>query len=182
MEITWESLAFLIFSVFVLGGGVGVVLQRNLFHAALSLMLSLFGGAGLFVLLVAPFIAAIQILVYIGAIAILILFAIMLTRRVMGLENPINAQWGSAAVVSLVLFILLALVVTPLGDDVFGERFSAQFETDPDKAPQVEYVTVQRLGEAFSTRDGFVLPFEIVGFLLTAALIGAIVVAREDEA
>jgi NADH:ubiquinone oxidoreductase subunit 6 (subunit J) len=182
MEITWESIAFLIFAVFTLGGGLAVVTQRNLFHAALSLMLSLFGGAGLFVLLVAPFLAAVQVLVYIGAIAVLILFAIMLTRRVMGLENPINTQWVGASLVALALFIVLLLTITPLGDDIFGERLSAELPTDSDQAPAVEYVTIERLGTALSTRDGFVLPFEIVSLLLTSALIGAIVVAREDEA
>lgn len=182
MEITWESIAFLIFAVMTLGGGLAVVTQRNLFHAALSLMLSLFGGAGLFVLLVAPFLAAVQVLVYIGAIAILILFAIMLTRRVAGLENPINTQWAGASAVALALFIVLVLTLTPLGDDVFGERLSAHLPTDADDAPEVSYLTIEEFGIKLSTRDGFALPFEIVGLLLTSALVGAIVVAREDEA
>ncbi len=182
MELTWESVAFLIFSVFTLGGGLAVVTQRNLFHAALFLMLSLFGTAGLFVLLVAPFLAAVQVLVYIGAIAILILFAIMLTRRMMGLSTTINAQWQGALVAGVLLFIVLLLTISPLGDDIGGTRLSANLPTDGDTAPEVAYLTVTAIGEAFSTLNGFVLPFEIVSLLLTAALIGAIVVAREDEA
>lgn len=184
MELTWESLAFLLFSAMTLGGGFAVVTQRNLFHAALFLMLSLFGTAGLFVLLVAPFLAAVQVLVYIGAIAILILFAIMLTRRIMGLEATLNSQWPAALITMGVLFVALLLVLTPLGDNVSGERLNASFTEidDESEVADVSYTTVAAIGEAFSTRNGFVLPFEIVSLLLTAALIGAIVVAREDEA
>lgn len=182
MELTWEAVAFFIFSALTLGGGLAVVTQRNIFHAALFLMLSLFGTAGLFVLLVAPFLAAVQVLVYIGAIAILVLFAIMLTRRLMGLEISLNTQWPASALSMAVLFIIMLLVLTPLGDDIGGERLSANFPTDGDNAPSVDYITVEEIGVAFSTQNGFVLPFEIVSLMLTSALIGAIVVAREDEA
>ncbi len=183
MEITWESIAFLVFSVLTLGGGLGVVLERNLFHAALFLMVALFGTAGYFVLLVAPFLAAIQVLVYIGAIAILILFAIMLTRRVMGLESSLNTQWGGALAAALLIFGVLVLTLTPLGDDISGTQVSAAtVDVDEDNVADVDYVTVNAIGEAFSTRNGFVLPFEIIALLLTSAMIGAIVVAREDEA
>ena len=181
MELTWEAVAFFLFSVFTLGGGLAVVTQRNIFHAALFLMLSLFGTAGLFVLLVAPFLAAVQVLVYIGAIAILILFAIMLTRRMMGLNISLNSQWQYAVLAGLVLFVILLLTLTPLGDDVFGTQLSANLPTDGDDAPSVTYLTVEEIGVAFSTRNGFVLPFEIVSLMLTSALIGAIVVAREDD-
>lgn len=181
MELTWEAVAFFIFSVLTLGGGLAVVTQRNIFHAALFLMLSLFGTAGLFVLLVAPFLAAVQVLVYIGAIAVLILFAIMLTRRLMGLEIALNSQWQYGLLAAVVLFVILLLTLTPLGDDVLGEQLSANLPTDADEAPSVDYITVEEIGVAFSTRDGFVLPFEIVSLMLTSALIGAIVVAREDD-
>ena len=78
MELNAQSIAFIIFSVFTLAGGIGVVLNKNLFRGAMWLILSPFGVAGLFVLLSAPFLAAVQVLVYIGAIAILITFAVML--------------------------------------------------------------------------------------------------------
>ena len=93
IEINAQSIAFFIFSIFVLGGGLGVVSTRNLFHGALYLVLSLFGVAGLFVLLSAPFLAAVQVLVYIGAIAILIVFAVMLTRSMTHLTEIVNRQW-----------------------------------------------------------------------------------------
>ncbi|PJF44490.1 MAG: NADH-quinone oxidoreductase subunit J [Phototrophicales bacterium] len=182
MELTWQAIAFFIFSALTLGGGFAVVTQRNIFHAALFLMLSLFGTAGLFVLLIAPFLAAVQVLVYIGAIAILVLFAIMLTRRLMGLTISLNQQWPAAALAMLVLFGVLLLVLTPVGDDILGQNWSANLPTDGDTAPEVTYITVREIGVAFSTQNGFVLPFEIVSLLLTSALIGAIVVAREDEA
>ena len=133
---------FLIFSAMTLGGGFSVVTQRNLFHAALSLMLSLFGTAGLFVLLVAPFLAAVQVLVYIGAIAILILFAIMLTRRMMGLSLTMNSQWVAGAAVGILLFVALAATLTPLGDDLFGEDLSA---TVADVEEEDVYQKFQRL-------------------------------------
>jgi NADH:ubiquinone oxidoreductase subunit 6 (subunit J) len=87
IEINASSIAFLVFSLFSLGGALGVVTTRNLIHSTLYLILSLFGAAGLFVLLSAPFLAAVQVLVYIGAIAILIVFAVMLTRSMTRLRD-----------------------------------------------------------------------------------------------
>ncbi len=197
MDITWQTIAFFAFAVMTLGGGLMVVINRNLWHSALFLMLSLFGTSGLFVLLVAPFLAAVQVLVYIGAIAILVLFAIMLTRRMMGLEETQNTQWPAAAAVAVVLFIILVITVSPLVDedavtDIFGDKvanLNANLPVDPDAKDSgvvanndLNIVTVEAIGEALVTRDGFVLPFELASILLTAALIGAIVVAREDEA
>ncbi|MCQ3932513.1 MAG: NADH-quinone oxidoreductase subunit J [Chloroflexi bacterium] len=197
MEITWQTIAFAAFAVMTLGGGLMVVLSRNLWHSALFLMLSLFGTSGLFVLLVAPFLAAVQVLVYIGAIAILVLFAIMLTRRMMGLEETQNTQWPAAAAVAVVLFGILLVTVSPLVDeefvtDIFGDKvanLNANLPVDPEAKDSgvvanedLNIVTVEAIGEALVTRDGFVLPFELASILLTAALIGAIVVAREDEA
>ena len=96
MSITPETIAFAIMSVLVLGGGLGVVSSRNLIHAALYLALTLFGVAGLFVLLEAPFLAAVQVLVYLGAIAVLVTITIMVTRRLMGIAENVNRQWPVA--------------------------------------------------------------------------------------
>lgn len=183
MELTWEVVVFLIFSVTSLGSGLMVVLSRNLFHSVLFLMSTLFAVAGLFVLLVAPFLAAVQVLVYIGAIAILMLFVVMLTRQMMSGKDLYNEQWQWSAIVAVSVFIVLIFVLTPLGDELGGKyapQLSAELPEDP--TAEVDYVTVEEMGTAFITRDGFVLPFEIVSVLLTAAMIGAIVVAREDEA
>ena len=184
MELTVESLVFLLFSLITLGGALMVVTTRNLFHAALFLMLSLFGVAGLFALLTAPFLAGIQVVVYIGAIAILIIFAIMLTPQVTAVP-PTNSQWIAGVVVAVVLFALLATIVTPLLSELGVEGWGAVFtEKNP---PPVPADSIARLGEAFVDPQAYMLPFEVASVLLMAALVGAVMLVRpargaEDEA
>ncbi|KAB2905892.1 MAG: NADH-quinone oxidoreductase subunit J [Anaerolineae bacterium] len=181
MEFTYETVAFFIFALTTLGSGIMVVTDENLFHASLYLLFSLFGVSGLFVLLVAPFLAAVQVLVYMGAIGILIIFAIMLTRGMMKMDQVYNSQRVAAAVVAVLLFIALAVTLTPIVDELeFGEDLNAELAEDP--VADVTYETVNELGKVITDRNGFVLPFEVASLLLTAAMIGAIVVAREDEA
>lgn len=170
IEINAQSIAFLVFSICVLGGGLGVVTTHNLIHGALYLILSLFGVAGYFVLLSAPFLAAVQVLVYIGAISILIVFAVMLTRSMTRLTEVLNRQWWLSAAVGVLLFVFLAVgVILP----VWGGQ-------DPQSVSAVVGTTVD-LGVALVDGNQFVLPFEVASVLLTAAMIGAIVVARDDE-
>jgi len=184
VELTVESLVFLLFSLITLGGALMVVTTRNLFHAALFLMLSLFGVAGLFALLTAPFLAGIQVVVYIGAIAILIIFAIMLTPQVTAVP-PTNSQWIAGVVVAVVLFALLATIVTPLLSELGVEGWGAVFtEKNP---PPVPADSIARLGEAFVDPQAYMLPFEVASVLLMAALVGAVMLVRpargaEDEA
>ena len=158
------ALVFAVLSFATLGGAIGVVTARTVFAGGLFLVLSFVGVSGLYVLLEAPFLAAAQLLIYAGAVAILILFAIMLTRRVMG-ETPggqTNNQWALAAFVAVMLFLVL------LG------ATSQDWPTTTD-APPGDVITA--LGEAFL--GPYLLPFEIVSVLLLAALVGAIVIARE---
>lgn len=170
IEINAQSIAFLVFSICVLGGGLGVVTTHNLIHGALYLILSLFGVAGYFVLLSAPFLAAVQVLVYIGAISILIVFAVMLTRSMTRLTEVLNRQWWLSAAVGVLLFVFLTVgVILP----VWGGQ-------DPQSVSAVVGTTVD-LGVALVDGNQFVLPFEVASVLLTAAMIGAIVVARDDE-
>jgi NADH-quinone oxidoreductase subunit J len=173
IEINAQFIGFLIFAVLVLGGGIGVVTTRNLIHGALWLVLSLFGVAGFFVLLSAPFLAVVQVVVYIGAITVLIIFAVMLTRSMTHLSDVLNKQWWLGAIVSVLLFLFLAAgVILPLWgqDSAFaGQAVSAAVGTTED------------LGVALVDGNQFVLPFEVASILLTAAMIGAIVVAREDD-
>ena len=170
IEINAQAITFFIFSIFILGGGLGVVTTRNLIHGALYLILSLFGVAGYFILLSAPFLAAVQVLVYIGAISILIVFAVMLTRSMTRMENIVNRQWALSAIVGVLLFFLLAAgVVLP----VWGGG-------NAPIAPDLVGTTVD-LGIALVDGNQFVLPFEVASILLTAAMIGAIVIARDDE-
>lgn len=175
MELTVESLVFLLFSLITLGGGLLVVTTRNLFHGALFLMLSLFGVAGLFALLTAPFLAGIQVVVYIGAIAILIIFAIMLTPQVTA-TTPTNDQWIAALVVAVVLFALLASIVTPIMSELGVEGWGASFtEENP---PPVPGDSIAELGSAFVDPERFMLPFEVASILLMAALVGAVMLVR----
>lgn len=188
---TFHTLAFVVFSIITLGSGALVVSTRNLFHAALYLLASLFGVAGLFVLLVAPFLAAIQVLVYMGGVGIMIIIAIMLTRGVMQVERPYNRQNSAAMLVAIFLFIIMSMVLTPVLDELnisdelndFNAEYSpTDSDADIDEPLAVDYQTVDAIGRVIADRNGFVLPFELASILLTAAMIGAIVIAREDEA
>jgi NADH-quinone oxidoreductase subunit J len=174
LELNATTLAFFIFAILSIGGALGVVTSRNLIHGAVYLVISLFGGAGFFVLLSAPFMAAVQVLVYIGAIAILIIFAVMLTRSMTNLSEILNRQWWLSALVGALLLVLLAAgVIFP----VWGEGGLL-----PNVPVSDDVATTVDLGIAFVSGDGFVLPFEVASLLLTAAMIGAIVLARDTEA
>ena len=173
MELNAQSIAFLIFSAITLGGGIGVVTNRNLVHGAIYLIVSLFGVSGLFVLLSAPFLAAVQVLVYIGAIAILIIFAVMLTRSMTRMTEVYNRQWPLGLVVSALLFLLLLVgVILP----VWGTGGPMA-----SPSPSDIVATTTDLGVALVDGNQYVLPFEVASLLLTAAMIGAIVIARDNE-
>jgi NADH-quinone oxidoreductase subunit J len=172
VDITLESIIFLVFSLITLGSALMVVATRNLFHAALYLMLSLFGVAGLFVLLTAPFLAGVQIVIYIGAIAILIVFAIMLTPQVTHVTEIRNAQWIASVVSAVVLFLVLVTVVTPLMDELGVDDWNADFtEENPAGVPGDSLVD---LGDSLVDTERYVLPFEVASLLLMTALIGAV--------
>ena len=168
-NLTPQAFAFGLFTILTLGGGIGVVTNRNLVRGAIWLIVSLFGVAGFFVLLSAPFLAAVQILVYIGAIGILFTFAVMLTRGMTNITERYNSQWWLAGLAGAALFgILLIAVILP----IWGETTTAASDA---------VGTTADLGTALVSGDKFVLPFEVASLLLTAAMIGAIVIAREDD-
>lgn len=174
---TVETLIFLLLSGVTLSSALAVVTTRNLFHAGLYLMVSLFGIAGLFVLLNAPFLAGVQVVVYIGAIAILIVLAVMVTPGVTRMDRTQSAQWPAAVVVGVLFFLLLTAVVTPAMDDIFGvDGFNADFTEDDPAA--VEGDTVMALGEELVDPERFMLPFELASVLLMAALIGAVLLVQ----
>lgn len=165
------QLIFLITAIVSLGGAVMVVTVRNLIHAALWLILTLFGVAVMYGLLSATFFAVVQVVIYIGAIAILMIFAIMLTRRVMQeTGGSVNKGWWMAGSLSLVLFTALVWMFTTWD----GFRTAL-----PDVPADAE--TIKSLGAALVAPNGYVLPFEIASVLLLAALIGAVVVAWERK-
>ncbi len=172
MDITAETIVFLLLSVLTLGSALLVVTTRNLFHAALYLMLALFGVAGFFVLLAAPFLAGFQVVVYIGAIAVLIILAVMLTPSVTHLPRIYNAQWPISLALTVVFFLLLFSVLTPVVDDLgISSTWGANFTEDAP--PDVPASSVSDLGEALVDPQQYMLPFELASVLLMGALIGA---------
>jgi NADH:ubiquinone oxidoreductase subunit 6 (subunit J) len=173
MELNAQSIAFFIFSVLTLGGGLATVASRNLIHGAVYLIVSFFGVAGLFVLLSAPFLAAVQVLVYIGAIAILIIFAVMLTRSMTNLRELYNQQWLISLVVAILFFVMLVVgIILPVWGN--GAPMAAA-------NPSEMVASTNDLGVALVDGNQYVLPFEVASLLLTAAMIGAIVIARDNE-
>lgn len=142
-----------------------VVTTKNIVHAALYLVVVLAGVAGIFILLAAEFIAAVQVLVYIGAIVVLFLFGIMLTRAPLGESDDLdNDQKWIGAVVALFIAGILGAIL----NDAFGDT----------KLPEQG---VQRTGDVgIAIFQEFVIPFEVVSVLLLAALVGAVVIARRD--
>jgi NADH-quinone oxidoreductase subunit J len=162
---TAEHVAFWILAVAMGLAAVRVVTTRNVVHAALYLVVVLAGVAAQYILLAAEFIAVVQVLIYIGAVIVLFLFGIMLTRAPMrGSRDLDNDQRWPAAVVSTFLAGVLATILI----DGYGSS-----KVEPDTV-----VRSAAIGDSIF-RD-FVVPFEVVSMLLLAALIGAIVIARRD--
>jgi NADH-quinone oxidoreductase subunit J len=166
---TAVQIVFLLVAAVSLGSAFMVVTTRNLVHAALYLILTLFGVAVLFVLLNAGFFAVVQVVIYIGAISILMIFAIMLTRRVMQDIGPTtNPGWWLSALLSLLLFGGLSWMLSR------WEGFSTPLPAMPSGVDPLE-----QLGQALVSPQYYVLPFELASVLLLAALIGAIMIAWE---
>ena len=167
----WEQdVAFWIIALAMAAASIGVVRSRNIVHAALFLVVVLAGAAALYILLVAEFVAWVQVLIYIGAVVILFLFGIMLTRAPMGgepgqLDN--DQRWGAAVVALFVLGVLVALLV-----DAFGGK-NIHF-TDA----LVEQGKTGNVGDSLFRQ--YLVPFEVVSMLLLGALVGAVVLARRD--
>ncbi len=159
------SLAFYALAFLTIAASIFVVTSKNIFHSAIYLILALFGVAGLYVLLQAPFLAAAQVLIYVGAVSMLMIFAIMLTARIADTSiRQTNEQTVTGLVVSLGL---LAIIVYSLWQTPFPIS----------DAPMPEGAG-RTLGRLLLTK--FVLPFEIVSVLLLGALIGAVVIAKKD--
>jgi NADH-quinone oxidoreductase subunit J len=149
----------------VIGGGLAAVLLRNVIHSAVAMMLCFGALAGTYALLGAPIVAAAQVLIYLGAISVLILFAIMLTQAGdANLPAPFQRQAPVAALVSLAIVALVGWALVT---------------TEWQNATVIIPVDLNRLATALFT--DYALPFEIVAFLLLAAIIGAIYLARRPE-
>jgi NADH-quinone oxidoreductase subunit J len=163
---TISHVVFIVLSAVALIGAVGVVTVGNLFRAALFLVLSFVGIAGLYLLLEAEILAMIQLLVYVGAISILIIFAIMLSRRMMSPEfKAKNEQWLGGLIAAVALFGVLALILLKVAWP------TAQAEVPGD--------AISLLGQALVSPDQYVVVFEAASVLLLVALVGAVIIARE---
>lgn len=164
---TVSQIVFLAVAAVILGSGLMVVTTRDLIHAALWLIVTLFGVAVLYALLNASFLAVAQVVIYIGAIAILFIFAVMLTRKELRDRGPqLNAGWWLSAGVAIIAFLGLVWMV---------QSWSG-FARLPGGMP-AGFDGVAQLGNALVSPDAFVLPFEVASVLLLAALIGAVYVA-----
>jgi NADH-quinone oxidoreductase subunit J len=152
-------------AIVVLGASLGVVLARNLFHSVLWLALALVGTAGLFLLLHAEFLAAVQVLLYAGGVVTIVVFAIMLTERLVG-NSLVQTNRG-----------ILAGAVAAAA--VFGGLAGTILRATPPAPPPAPALTTATLGRAVLTE--WVLAFEVLGLLLLAALLGALYLARTEE-
>lgn len=165
MEFEISPVLFYLVSFTAIFGGLMMVFSKKLFHAALYMALSFFGIAGVYGALQMSFIAVIQIIVYVGAITILIIFGIMLTQHhTHEVNNPSNKLLPGAAVISVGFAILVSVAVRSL------EFMSV---------PAMEGTMLESIG--FEIFGLYLLPTEIAAMLLLATMIGAIMVARKGE-
>jgi NADH-quinone oxidoreductase subunit J len=164
MPITASQIVFLVIALATVLCGLMVVASRNLFHAALWLVGSFFGVAAVYATLASEFLAVAQVLIYIGAISTLIIFAIMLSRgMMMGRSVMRNYQWAISAVVAVLVFAVLVVFLLQINWPVVEQVMPAD--------------TIALIGQELVTT--YLVPFEAIGVLLSVALIGAILVARE---
>lgn len=163
----WQESAFWLFAIVMTVSALRVVTTGNVVHAALYLVGTLLGAAAMFVLLFAEFVAWVQVLVYVGAIVVLMLFGLMLTSAPIGSGRFDNDQRWLAALVAAAVFGVTSYVMVEAfeGQEI---SFSGSVAT-----------TAENVGDAIFT--AYVLPFEVVSVLLLAALVGAVVIARRDQ-
>ncbi|OGO19747.1 MAG: NADH-quinone oxidoreductase subunit L [Chloroflexi bacterium RBG_16_50_11] len=161
-----QAAAFWIMAVVMVLAAFAVIFLRNVFRAALALILCFIAVAGIYITLSADFLAAVQILVYVGAISVLIILAIMMTRGIQK-GNPVNKMELPAAIAATLLLGILVYVVTTTPWSI-----SAQTPLTPTTIP---------LANKLFSENGFILPVEIGAALLLAAILGAIVITRENK-
>jgi NADH-quinone oxidoreductase subunit J len=159
---------FWLFSAAIIGGGIGCVTMRNVFHAALMLILCLFGVGGYFLLTNAEFLAMVQVIIYIGGIMVLFLFGIMVSQNIIGQEQQQlapQALWAAAG--ALLLFLFMAFI-----------GMTMTLPHSPTAGGVVLESNTQAIG--WSLMATFSLPFEVASILLLMAMLGAIVLVRKD--
>jgi NADH-quinone oxidoreductase subunit J len=160
-----QNVGFYIIAAGMVWGALRVVTTKNVVHAALWLVIVLAGVAAQYILAAAEFVAVSQVLVYVGAVMVLFLFGIMLTQAQIGRERGLNnTNWGLAVPVAVVLLGLLSYVIIDAFED----------ETLPERSP----APTEEISDA--VLSPYLVPFLAISFILLAAAIGAIVLARKD--
>lgn len=163
------QIIFLILASLTIMAALLMVSARKVMHAALWLVATLLGVAGIFATLESGFFAAVQIVVYIGAIAMLVIFAVMLTRQSQdGEEKTMTASWLLAALLSLVVLAGMLVMVIFLPQAMTEARAGGAED-------------IAAIGKALVDPQGFLIPFETASILLMAALIGAVFIAGEHK-
>ncbi len=190
----FQDVVFWILSVMAVVGALGVVMVPDLFRAALLLIVVFIAVAGFFILLSAEFLAVVQVLIYVGAIAILIIFAVMLTRDVQHGNLPNRMQLPAAVLAALLFAALVAVAVDTQWEFLPAEQqervdlvqtsavttLTGDVLTEAGITGSEEQSEVQNAGLADLLISDYVLPFEAVSLLLLAALIGALVLVRPN--
>jgi NADH-quinone oxidoreductase subunit J len=167
-----SQVIFIFSGLLILFSALMVVTTRNLIHAALWLISTLLGVAILFVLLEASFLAVVQVVVYIGAIAVMFIFAVMLTRKELrDRGTQVNAGWPVAALLSLAVLAGLLAIFSKWGGVL----------TQPGEIAGSSEGLIKSLGLALTSPDLYVLPFEVASVLLLAALVGSVYVAMNKK-
>jgi NADH-quinone oxidoreductase subunit J len=166
------QIIFVVVAVLIVGAGVMVVTVRNIIHSALWLITSFFGVGMLYLLLEAEFLAVSQVLIYVGAVSVLVLFAIMLTRSIA--EERVHKLYDRWWVALIIAGTLFAAILVPTYANYQWNVL------DPVTAETIQISSAADLGVAFMQE--YLLPFEVAAVLLLVALVGAIVIAYEERA
>ena len=191
----FQDVTFWILSVMAIGGALGVVMVPDLFRAALLLIVVFIAVAGFFILLSAEFLAVVQVLIYVGAIAVLIIFAVMLTRDVQRGNLPNRLQLPAAVFAALLLAALVTVAVDTKWEFLPADQqarvelvqtnsvttLTGEVLTEQGVTSDEDQAEVQEAGLADLLISDYVLPFEAVSVLLLAALIGALVLVRPSS-
>ena len=158
-----STVAFVVIAILTLAAALAAASLPKLIHAALSFAAAFVGIAAFFFLLGAEFVGLVQVFVYVGAVAVLIVFTILLTRR--DADTPGKFNWGGV-VVAIAVFVGLVWAIL-------------RTSTPALAVPPIEALTVKRIGEILMT--DYIWPLQCVGVLLTAALIGALILVMEEK-
>jgi NADH-quinone oxidoreductase subunit J len=164
--VTGELFAFFILAIIAIAGGVMMLNLSNVVHMVIALVFTFLSIAGLYVLLSAEFLAVVQVLIYSGAVTIIMLFGIMLTKH--NDKTDTSASKGRLILVSIAVAVFFAVVFFGINNLNFG-----------DQAEQLHENNTEQIGVAIFSE--YVIPFELTSVLLLVALIGAIVLAKKDD-